>query len=256
VGIALARGKLASLSQTVAELLPEEVARVPSSPARDVTLAQILTGTSGLAYDNQRDFLALLRAKDPVQWVLALPADGRTPGTWSYNDAAVSLLAPILERAYGQPLAEIATQELFAPLGIEQFRAVRDGAGRVPTYHGLSLLPRDLLKVAWTMLDGGAWQGRQVVPPSWVAQSTQPAVDGSWPLGPIGRSRYAMLWFTGRLQGRPVTWAWGYGGQFAWLVPSLRLAVVSAATSPPPRELGQQTVAIANLLARVVGTAA
>lgn len=101
VGQALAQGKLAGLSQTVAQLLPDEVARAPGSPAARLTLRQILTGTSGLAYDYTRDMRPLAAAADPVQHVLALPSSQAAPGGWSYNDAAISLLTPVLERACG-----------------------------------------------------------------------------------------------------------------------------------------------------------
>jgi CubicO group peptidase (beta-lactamase class C family) len=106
------------------------------------------------------------------------------------------------------------------------------------------------------MCDAGAWDGTQVLPPGWAAESTRPATPGAWRLAPIADSRYACLWFTGTLAGRPVAWAWGYGGQFALFVPSLRVAVATAATSPPPRDLVAQTVAISTLVSRVVAAAA
>jgi hypothetical protein len=51
-------------------------------------------------------------------------------------------------------------------------------------------------------------------------------------------------------------WAWGYGGQFALLAPELKLAVATAATSPPPSALRQQTDAVMSLVARMVQAAA
>jgi CubicO group peptidase (beta-lactamase class C family) len=47
VGIALEQGKIRSLDQTVGELLPEAAAKAPASAVNGVTLAQILTQTSG-----------------------------------------------------------------------------------------------------------------------------------------------------------------------------------------------------------------
>ena len=51
---------------------------------------------------------------------------------------------------------------------------------------------------------------------------------------------YGLPAFTGRWQCQPVAWAWGYGGQFSLLVPNLKLAVATAATSPRPSELREQ----------------
>ena len=252
VGIALARGKLRDLSQTLGELLPEAAAAQPASPALDVTLRQVLTGTTGLAYDWTTQFRALAAASDPVRYTFQLARDGQAAGSWSYNDAAVGLLSPILERAYGVPLADVAQRELFAPLGIDVFEWQRDRSGRATSYAGLRLRVRDLAKLAWVMADAGQWQGAQVVPADWTAQSTHRHVGGAWPNPPIADSGYGFLWFTGRYKHVPVAWAWGYGAQFALVAPSLRLAVATAATEPPPQQLPAQNAAVTSVVARIL----
>jgi CubicO group peptidase (beta-lactamase class C family) len=253
VGIALAQGKLRSLSQTLGELLPQAATALPGSAAAGVTLGQVLGGTTGLAYDWTTHFRDLAKAPDPVQYAFALERDARlSTGSWSYNDAAVGLISPILERAYGLPLDEVARRNLFAPLGIESFEWERDRAGRAIAYGGLRLRVNDLLKLAWTMANGGLWQGAQVVPAEWVAASTRPHVSGAWPNPPIADSGYGYLWFTGNYKGVPVSWAWGYGAQFALLAPSLRLAVATAAAEPAPQQLPAQNQAVATLVTRVL----
>jgi CubicO group peptidase (beta-lactamase class C family) len=250
VGQALAQGRLGGLSQTVAELLPEHAARAPGSVAGQVTLRQILTGTTGLAYDFTRDMDTLVRARDPVQHVLALPRGDGAPGSWSYSDAAVSLLAPILERAYALKLPEIARQGLLAPLGIDTFNWRTDRSGQATSYMGLELRPRDFLQLASMVAEGG----RGVVPADWLADSLKPHAAGAWSLPQVAGGNYGYLWFNGRLHDRPVAWAWGYGGQLGFVVPSQRLAIVTLATEPPPAALAAQNRAIGALVARIAGT--
>jgi CubicO group peptidase (beta-lactamase class C family) len=252
VGHALAQGRLASLDQTVAQLLPEHTARFPDSPAGLVTLRQILTGTTGLAYDFARDMRALDGAADPVQYVFSLPRSGAPAGSWSYNDAAISLLAPILERAYGLKLTEVARQALFAPLGIDTFSWVTDRSGQAMSYAGLQLRPRDFLLLATMVAEGG----RGVVPADWLAASLQPHARGAWSLPQVAGGNYGYLWFNGTVQGRPVAWAWGYGGQLAVVAPPLGLAVVTLAQEPPLGELLAQNRAIGEVVARIVAAAA
>lgn len=252
VGIALAEGKLASATQTLGELLPEAAAAQPDSAVASVTLRQVLTGTTGLAYDWTTQTRQLATSADPVRFAFALARDPQPARPWTYNDAAVGLLGPILERACGQPLQEIAQRHLFAPLGIEAFEWQRDRAGRALSYGGLRLQVRDLLKLAWVMADGGRWQGVQVVPADWVAASTQAQVRGVWPNPPIADTGYGYLWFTGQYKGIPVAWAWGYGAQFALLAPSLQLAVATAAAEPPPPQLAAQNLAVAGVVAGVL----
>jgi CubicO group peptidase (beta-lactamase class C family) len=150
------------------------------------------------------------------------------------------------------PLLEVARQNLFAPLGIDEFEWQQDRAGRPLAYGGLRLQARDLLRIAWMMADGGRWQGAHVVPENWVADSTRRQVGGAWPNPPIDSSSYGYLWFTGTYKDVPVAWAWGYGAQFALLAPSLRLAVVTLATEPAPQQLAIQNRAVATVVARLL----
>lgn len=255
VGQALDQGKLRSLAQTVRELLPEQAQKQPDAPANLLTLRQILTGTTGLAYDFP-DLPALRGAQDPVQHVLGLKNDGRPAGLWSYNDAAVSLVAPILERAQGLALPDIARRDLFEPLGIESPTWQKDRAGRATAYLGLSLKTRDFLKIASVMAQSGQWGSRTVVSREWVAESTRQHVASTWEAPPVSGSGYGYLWFTGTLKGHAVCWAWGYGGQFGLCIPALNLAIATAATNPPPQALRAQTAAVMAVVARVVDSIA
>jgi CubicO group peptidase (beta-lactamase class C family) len=43
---------------------------------------------------------------------------------------------------------------------------------------GLRMRPRDIAKVGQVILDHGRWQGKQIVPEAWIAQSTAPQFNG------------------------------------------------------------------------------
>jgi len=256
VGLALRDGRLRSLDDTVAQLLPEAMAEVPESAAGSVTLRQILSGRTGLAFDPMR-FRELAANRQLVRHVLSRPAEPVPPPGWSYNDAMVALLSPILARAHGgENLTTIAERQLFAPLGIGPHRWQRDRDGQPLAPGGLALRPRDLLKLAALMSDGGRWRGAQVVPEEWVADSLATKGPATWQPRPVADVGYGYLWFTGRLHGQRVAWAWGYGGQFALLAPDLKLVVATAATSPPPSALVAQNDALMALVGRLVQAAA
>ena len=254
VGQALRDGSLKSLDQTVAQLLPDAVAELPDSPVAALSLRQILCGRSGLAFDPML-FGQLASAKPLVGFVLSRPPLPVGPSGWSYNDALVALIAPILRRAQGADLDVLAQRQLFGPLGIERFQWQRDGDGKALAPAGLALRPRDLLKLASLMAAGGQWQGKQLLPAEWVSESQTPLGPATWRAAPVDEVGYGLLWFTGRLHGQRVAWAWGYGGQFALLAPELGLAVATAATSPPPSLLREQTDAVMALVGRLVQAA-
>lgn len=254
VGLALHRGRLPGLQATVRELLPE-VAAAPGSALAGATLQQILQGRTGAAFAIGRA-RELLAAPDPDAMVLALPPGAPAPSGWTYNDAAISLVAPILQRAEGLDLAALAARDLFAPLGIRRFAWQRDRRARSIAYAGLALRTRDLAKLAWMVLQQGRWRDRQVLPEAWVAESTRPHGPADWRLPPMQDIGYGHLWFTGRLHGVPLVWGLGYGGQWALLAPSLRLVIATAALSPPRDQAPAQMQAVRTLVARVIEAAA
>jgi len=258
VGLALRDGRLKSLDDTVAQLIPESLAEVPTSAAAGVTLRQILCGRTGFAIDLkevERRLLELKNAQPLVRYALRQPGElvvGTT--AWTYNNTMVSLIAPILRRAEGADLADLASRQLFGPMNIESHVWEPDGDGNSLASGGLMLRARDLLKFAAMMADGGRWLGVQVVPRPWVAASLRPYGPATWRFDPISEVGYGFLWFTGRLHGHQVAWAWGYGGQVSLLVPDLGLAVATA-TSPRPPDLAKQAKAVLALVGRMVKAA-
>lgn len=83
-----------------------------------------------------------------------------------------------------------------------------------------------------------------------------PAGPAGWRVAPVSDVGYGYLWFTGQLHGRRVAWGWGYGAQYALVVPELRLVVTTAATSPRIEDLQAQNNAVMALVARVVNATA
>jgi CubicO group peptidase (beta-lactamase class C family) len=93
----------------------------------------------------------------------------------------------------------------------------------------LKLTARELAKLGYLYLKGGAWEGRQVLPAAYVRASTQPQV-------PTGRTvgfyeGYGYHWWTTTEQGHQAFAAVGLGGQLIEVIPDLDLVVVM--TSEP-----------------------
>jgi CubicO group peptidase (beta-lactamase class C family) len=101
---------------------------------------------------------------------------------------------------------------------------VRDLRGRTRAYSGLRLRPRDLARIGRLVLDGGRWNGRQLVPEAWVRAAVAPCVPGG---------DYGYQWWSGSVsvRGSQIAWqgALGNGGQVLYIVPSLDMVVVATA---------------------------
>jgi CubicO group peptidase (beta-lactamase class C family) len=95
---------------------------------------------------------------------------------------------------------------------------------------------RDLARFALLYLNGGKWRDRQIVPARWVDESTRAYSQSGFGPG------YGYLWWTGFADDtvNPVVklppgtfFAWGAGGQFAFVVPAHDLVLVNRAPHAP-----------------------
>jgi hypothetical protein len=136
----------------------------------------------------------------------------------------VHLVSAILQKATGKPAREFANENVFKPLGISEATLAQwgtDPQGISTGGYGLYLTPRDMAKLGFLYLNGGKWDGKQIVPAEYVAASTTQHTtkeDGSG---------YGYLWTVYPSEGRYA--ALGFAGQQIHVVPDLGLVVVFTA---------------------------
>ncbi len=248
-GIAFDRGWLRDLDAPVFSFFPD-YAELRTPQKERITLQHLLTMSAGFAWDESPPYgtpanssHAMDEAADPVRYVLMQPMAAEPGTTYNYCGCSAVLLAAILKKVTGSPLDLLAKDYLFSPLGITDVEWTRFGNGEVRGHAGLRLRARDLLKLGQLVLDGGAWQGRQIVSREWIAQATAPQINGE------GLYFYGYQWWLGRslVQRRELDWiaGVGLGGQRLYIVPAERLAVAVYAglyQNPLRRRLGNMVL--------------
>ncbi len=212
VGIAIANGYL-RLDHTISDLLP--VAKLPKDSAkRGITVYHLLTMTSGLtstSYDAYNDWV---RHPDWVTAALQQPL-AAPPGTeYRYSTGNTHILSAILAMVTGNSTREFAERELFEPMGVTVAGWQIDPSGLHLGGNNLSLLPRDAAKFGQLYLDKGRWLDRQLIPPTWVTESTRAQGHGSHDT----YGRYGFLWWTQSPADGGFA-AVGYGGQYVLVSP-------------------------------------
>ena len=235
VGIAIHDGLLEGPEQPLRELLPNYFERLIADGADgaakgELTLHHILSMTSGIESTSFGNYGAWVSSRDWVWDQLRRPLVCR-PGCFEYSTGSTHLISAILTRQAGENLKVYAERVFFGPLGIALPEWDRDPQGRYLGGNNMALTPRQLLRVGEVFLDGGRWEGRQLVPEDWIELSWRPRSTSPW-----NGHRYGYLWWSDRWGGHTAHFAWGYGGQYLVIVPSLDLvAVVTSSQGRAPR---------------------
>jgi CubicO group peptidase (beta-lactamase class C family) len=231
VGIALSEGKFPALDSPVFDAFPDYADLRTPEKAR-ITFRDLLTMSSGVAWDENRPWndprnneREMIMAADPFRYILSQPV-AFPPGTvYAYSGGGTSLLGETLIRSTGRSLKDYARDKLFLPIGAPDFEWLDAGvSNRLGAFGSLRMRPRDAAKLGRLMLTDGQWNGRQVVPSGWAAQSMKPRINGE------GLFFYGYQWWLGRSfrNGAELTWTSGVGlgGQRLYIVPSLDLVVM------------------------------
>jgi CubicO group peptidase (beta-lactamase class C family) len=239
VGIALARGEIRSLDDSVGTYVPELRGRAYGP----VTIRQLLGMRSGTAWSDARgsllqqlfstdarifytpDLHGLLRGVKRIE-----PAGTR----WRYKDTDAEVLGWVLTRATGRTVAEYMEETIWKPIGAEH-----DGSwlldhrgGQEKTSTGWNATARDFAKFGRLYLEGGRWEGRQVVPAEWVAASVgydgtraAPEVVTWWGM------QHTLYWWHPMLPPQGDFYADGSLGQRIYVQPRTRTIIVQLANS-------------------------
>ena len=167
------------------------------------------------------------------------------PGTvWAYSSAAVDQLSHVIESVSGMTQGEFFHREISEPIGVApfewtHFRGHTRGSG------GAKVMPRDLARIGYLMLQKGVWNrgsgNIQILSAARVSMITHWAPflgEMKFREPNFARERqaqdfYGYLWWTNRTQQplgkavpKDVFYMSGFGKQACWIFPSLDMVVV------------------------------
>jgi CubicO group peptidase (beta-lactamase class C family) len=241
-GIALAAGKVPPPEAPLFASFPEYPELAAAAGRDRITVHHVLTMTMGMEWDEtslpysdpRNSETAMDIAPDRYRFVLARPIVAEPGRYWHYNGGATALLARIIAKGIGKPLADFAREALFDPLGIGPTEWFTSKDGEPIAASGLRMTPRDLARIGQLMLNGGTWGDRRVVSAAWLDRSVTPLVSVD------EARRYGYQWYVGDFAfGEQLGWRlarlerwWGgvgEGGQRLFVMPSLDLVVAITA---------------------------
>ena len=243
VGIAIARGHLRDVRQPLAELLPVETRGLDT--ARAITLEDLLTMRAGLRSTSFDQYGAFVSSRNWVNHALTRPvvAARGEGGPMIYSTGSTHVLSAVLTRATKQSTWAFGRRSL-APLGIRLRPWTTDPQGVFFGGNEMRMTPREMLAFGRLYLDGGRTpDGTQLLPRAWIDSSWVPRTTSGW-----SGNAYGYGWWIREAHGHRVYFAWGYGGQFIFVVPSASLVVVATSDPTPERRDGAHLDAVHDLV--------
>lgn len=225
VGIAVDRGHIHSLDQPIADFLPELAGA--DEAKRAIRIVDLLSMQSGLESTSGRNYGSWVTSRNWVRDALRRPLLN-APGTrMEYSTGSSHLLSAILTRATKQSTWAFAQEALAKPLGFSLTRWPRDPQGIYFGGNDMLMTPRQMVAFGELYLRRGRVGDMTIVPGSFVDASFVPRGQSRW-----GSDRYyGYGWWIRELHGHATFYAWGYGGQFIFVVPTLDLVVSTTSVS-------------------------
>jgi CubicO group peptidase (beta-lactamase class C family) len=225
VGIAIERRLIPGVETPIVTYFPE-LAKDRDPAKRTITIEDLLTMRSGLESTSNRNYGAWVQSRNWVQHALARPLLS-PPGTqMQYSTGNTHLLSAILTKATRTSTWQFASDTIAKPLGFTLARWPQDPQGIYFGGNDMLMTPRQMLAFGELYLDRGRAGGRQIVPESWIDRSF--ITRGR---SPISDQEYGYGWWMRELGGHRAYYAWGFGGQYIFVVPDLDLVVVTTSSS-------------------------
>ena len=239
-GVAAADGLIESLDEPVALRVRDGGFEGPHNGA--ITWRQLLQQTS--EWDG-----TLFGKADVIDRNRSLALEGqgrkgdarplRAPGTyWEYNDVRVNRLALALLQVFRRPLPEVFQERIMRPIGASDTwrwhgyrtsmveidgRMIESVSGGSHWGGGVEIHAEDQARIGLLMLRRGEWEGRRVLPESWIDESLAPCA-----LNP----NYGLMWWLNTAATRYPSasaagfYASGAGGNITWVDPEHHIVAV------------------------------
>jgi CubicO group peptidase (beta-lactamase class C family) len=230
-GIAIEQGLVGGVNDLALDYFEDLKPLANDSSAKQaMTIGNWLTMQHGLDWNewdvnylsSANQNLQMIESANPLRFLLDLPSTSQ-PGTeYAYSTGISYALGQIIAQTSEQRFYDFVIRHIFEPLGINEYDAWYL-QGDAHAGSALYLTMRGMAKFGQLYLDGGVWLGQQVVPETWVNNSTQEKVSSDG-------IRYGYQWWLTdfSVNGEDVFcfYANGWGGQLIFVLPDLNVVVV------------------------------
>lgn len=269
IGRALQMGAIASLDQPVADFIPQWRDDPLKAQMLVRHLLDMRTGLLPQAVAFSPDHIlnrAYLHPRHIEVIVNDYPMVGAPGVRYDYSNATSELVAPVIEAATGRSYEDFVGAEVLTRIGAHGGELWINRVGGMAHSGCCILLPaRDWLRLSVLLLNNGAWQGAQLLPPGFVEEMRKGTPQnpyygmGVWVAGDYIQERGVANPDLGEYttyHGEPYAaddlyLFDGNANQVSYIVPSEELVVLRMGASPPKGTRWDNSV-LPNLIIRAI----
>ena len=176
---------------------------------------------SGLESTSNRNYGAWVQSRNWVQHALDRPLSPSRARRWTTAPATPTCCRRFSRKATGKSTWQFANEALAEPLGFTLAQWPHDPQGIYFGGNDMLMTPRQMLAFGELYLNRGRVEGTAGGSRVWVDASFVPRARSRW-----SDQVYGYGWWMRELGGQHVRYAWGFGGQYIFVVPNLDLVVV------------------------------
>jgi CubicO group peptidase (beta-lactamase class C family) len=259
VGIAIADGYIGSVNDPVTQYIPE----LKQSGYRNVPIKHILQMSSGVKFSENYDEPSsdinellpkiFLQMKSIKQVVRDFPSERRSGESFHYMSLDAQILGLLVERATGQSISTYFETKLWKPLGAESDAFwLTDNHKTELTFCCVNATLRDYAKFGLLYLNNGHFNGRQIVPQTWVKESVipdSPYLKAGVTSEEYGRWGYQYQWWvpTGSKGDYSAVGVWG---QYIYINPQANLVIVKTSSGVTTPKEDDEVIALFRAIAK------
>ena len=228
IGICLQKGLIKDINAPIMEYFSDELNRQEDERKKQITIYHLLTMTPGFdwpEFGKWAYFSPMEYSKNIIRFIFDRDMECSPGERMNYNSGCSHLLSAIIQKTSGMTAEKFAEENLFSPLGIKDYnwlikQNVSLGA------NGLSMRAEDMLKFGSLYLNKGKYKGIEIIPESWINESTNPRFHTYENIG-----YYGYQWWVSDFEGAEgkkigFYFALGLFGQFIIVVPDCDMVVV------------------------------
>lgn len=247
VGAAIERGVIKGVDQPVVELLaPDQIPPEADPRISNITVGQLLSMQAGLERTSGQHYGAWVASRHWVRNALSRPFVSDPGGQMLYSTGNTHLLSAALTHTTGRSTLALMRDWLGVPLGISIPPWTQDPQGIYFGGNEMGLTPQALMAFGEMYRLDGHYHGRQIVPETWIRASWQPRTHSFY-----NGDDYGYGWFLSEIEGEPVHYGWGYGGQVLFVVPGRDMTIVLTSDPSPPSN-GSYLVSLKALVGELI----